>query len=454
MAGFVLDDWQQWYLEAACTERQDGSWAAFECGLLVPRQNGKNGILMARELAGIVLFDDDLIIHSAHRMDTVLEHFRNMEQLADEFDELGKRIKRISRVNGHEGIELKGGRRVQFVSRARQPGRGLAGSMVVLDEAFDLNPAIIGALIPTLATRGHKAQVWYTSSPPHADSLVLHSVRERGRGLGTLAERRLLYAEWCGNDDITAADVDQMSDAEILERLYRSNPALGIRILEDYMLAERRLMRATPGEYLRERLGVADPLDAALVAQPLPIPLEDWDACEASTAAVGALTYAVDVTPDRRTATIAVAADSQQPDRTHIEIIEHRVNAGTEWVAPRCGELVRAHGGKVAANLSGPVGGLEVELRKECRGRLVPVADTEFVKACGEFAAAVAERRVVHDVDDEVRDALIGAQKKLVGEAWRWDRRSSDIDISPVVALTLAHHQHGKRERGTVRRIR
>jgi hypothetical protein len=40
-------------LERALGVREDGKWAAFEVGLDVSRQNGKGGILEARELAGL-----------------------------------------------------------------------------------------------------------------------------------------------------------------------------------------------------------------------------------------------------------------------------------------------------------------------------------------------------------------------------------------------------------------
>ena len=179
-AGILLDDWQAHVLEVGCGERGDGTWAALEVAVIVPRQNGKNEILAARELAGVVLFKDDLITHSAHRADTTLEQFRKLEQLADDYPDFGRLVMRVSRVNGHESIELRGGRRIRFVSRQRNPGRGFSGSVVVLDEAFDLDPAAIGAMIPTLSTR-EMAQVWYASSPPHADSVVLHGVRRRGR---------------------------------------------------------------------------------------------------------------------------------------------------------------------------------------------------------------------------------------------------------------------------------
>src|SRR3954467_11750979 len=64
--GLTMDPWQARVLHGAVGEREDGRWSAFEVGLLVPRQNGKGSILEARELAGLFLFGEQLIIHSAH----------------------------------------------------------------------------------------------------------------------------------------------------------------------------------------------------------------------------------------------------------------------------------------------------------------------------------------------------------------------------------------------------
>ena len=59
-------------------ERADGKWAAFETALIVPRQNGKGSILEARELAGLFLFGEQLILHSAHEFKTAQEAFRRV----------------------------------------------------------------------------------------------------------------------------------------------------------------------------------------------------------------------------------------------------------------------------------------------------------------------------------------------------------------------------------------
>jgi hypothetical protein len=41
-----------------------GKWAAFEAGLEVARQNGKGGVYEARELAGLFLLGERLLVHS------------------------------------------------------------------------------------------------------------------------------------------------------------------------------------------------------------------------------------------------------------------------------------------------------------------------------------------------------------------------------------------------------
>jgi hypothetical protein len=50
-AGLKLDPWQQHVLRVGMGEAPDGSWSAFEVAVNVPRQNGKGGIIEARESA-------------------------------------------------------------------------------------------------------------------------------------------------------------------------------------------------------------------------------------------------------------------------------------------------------------------------------------------------------------------------------------------------------------------
>jgi hypothetical protein len=144
-AGLLLDPWQELALEASLTEQADGRWAALEVGLIVPRQNGKGAVLEARELAGLFLFGDELILHSSHEFKTSQEAFRRILALVQNTPELERLVMRVRTAHGEEGIELKSGARLRFVARSSGSARGFSGSLIVLDEAYNLPAAAMAA---------------------------------------------------------------------------------------------------------------------------------------------------------------------------------------------------------------------------------------------------------------------------------------------------------------------
>ena len=79
------------------------------------RQNGKGAVLEARELAGLFLFKEQLILHCAHEMKTANEAFRRILDLIDGTPDLRRQVLRIMRSKGEEGIELRTGQRLRFV---------------------------------------------------------------------------------------------------------------------------------------------------------------------------------------------------------------------------------------------------------------------------------------------------------------------------------------------------
>lgn len=48
--------------------------------------------------------------------------------------------------------------------------------------------------------------------------------------------------------------------------------------------------------------------------------------------------------------------------------------------------------------------------------------------------------RMVHLGDKSMAYALAGADKRMIGDSWAWSRKSTDEDISPLYAGTLAAH--------------
>jgi phage terminase large subunit-like protein len=261
LAGLYLDPWQSYALDSSLGE-QDDKWAAFEVAVIVPRQNGKGALLEARELAGLFLFGEKLIIHTAHEFKTAQEAFRRIRFLIESTPALDKRVKKIWASHGDEGIELKTGQRLRFLARSGGSGRGFSGDCVILDEAYALTGDHMAAILPTLSARPNP-QVWYTSSAGLAASDLLRSIRDRGRPGG---EPSLCYLEWCAR-----TREDGTVNAENRVGWVEANPAMGIRISEEFVEKERRALPER--EFTRERLGLWEESEEAQ-----PISPAEWQA--------------------------------------------------------------------------------------------------------------------------------------------------------------------------------
>ena len=181
-AGLILDPWQELVLEGALGEGPDGKWAASEVGVIVPRQNGKGGVIEARELAGLFLFEEEFIIHSAHETKTAIEAFLRLKGLIDGTPDLVRQVRQYRHSSVEYSIELRNGHRLRYLARSTGSGRGFTGDCIILDEAYKLSNTVMSAMLPTLSARPN-TQVWYTSSAPlpRQESDTLRRLCKRGR---------------------------------------------------------------------------------------------------------------------------------------------------------------------------------------------------------------------------------------------------------------------------------
>lgn len=421
-SGLILDEHQRFVLDGACRERTPGKWAAFEVGVIEPRQNGKGSILESREIAGLFLWGERLIIHTAHEFKTAEEHSMRVFALVEENPSLAKRVKHIYRSNSKVELRLTDGARLRFLARSSGSGRGFAAAdLLVLDEAYSLSPQMMAAVVPPLSTK-RNAQLWYTSSAPlqTEESAVLRKFCRRGReGADNLA-----YFEWCVDPDDDQADPATWAKA---------NPALGTRIDEEFLHNERVILG---DEWARERLGLwvdTDQLgDAAITT-------EAWNACrDEKSGPVGPVCFALDVSPARTMGAFAVAGAAGKGG-VHVEVVDYQ--PGTAWLVERAKSLHEKWGGRLAVATGSPASSLIVEL--ETAG--VPVFEVppiDHAAACGRFFDHVADRTLRHLGQLWLDEAITGAAKKFYGDAWLWGRRQSSGDISPLVASTLALWAH------------
>ncbi len=443
--GMTPDRSQELTLEAGLGERADGTWSAFEVADIEPRQNGKGDAIQMRELAGLFLFGERLLIHTAHEFPTANEAFLRMVQVIEGDPSLGRQVLRIRFANGEQGIELRSGARLKYRARTGGAGRGFAGAdLVVYDEAYALAAEQVAASLPTLSTSPN-AQVWYGSSAGLSSSTQLWALRLRAlRGdAGRLAysEHTAERLELKADGTLVSHPIDETDEANVA----LANPAYGYRISRDYVDAERAAMSGDDGKFGRERLGVWDPLPELVGVKPAKLPADKWAATVTNsppTLAEGELALAFDVARDGAWSTIAVASGTVRD--TYVEVIDHE--PGTGWLPARLAELVTTWNPiAVGCNSAGPAGAQVAGVLEAFatygipadRLRLMNAQD--YKSACGGFYSAVVEGTVRRLAGQpELEDAGTSAAERPLGDAWAWDRRSETVPISPLVAVTIA----------------
>jgi hypothetical protein len=493
--GYDMDDWQEWSLTEGCGTRPDGTWSAFEVLLIAPRQNGKNGTLEVRELGGLYILGERVLIHTAHEFKAAIEHFRRVRDTIDNYDGLRRRVKSVTTSHGDEAIELRpvptlifgsGGKRVRrsvgarlrFLARSRGSGRSFTADFVAYDEGMFLSEDMVGASMPTMSAVPNP-QMWYTASAGYKDSTQLAMVRRRMIKGG---DPSLFGAEWsinahtdqCPRDEARGRRSNRFivctrhDDRDDPRSWAKANPALGTRISVRHVAQELTAMPADTFD--RERNGVGDwpeedeTWSAVTQAQ--------WDACAMADpgGATRPVCFAVDVAEDMKSACIAAAWEKprawaavnsvdQQLDtkfraltfRTVIEIPKGCSREGTDWVIPRLIELRRAWrplgtcfpaSGKAAALIDDALNaGLDV----------TKAGTADEAAAYALMVTGIRDGKIIHlgrEQAPELWSAMASAETRDVGDGGTaWSRRDSGASIAPVTAGTLAYWLLNKKRR-------
>lgn len=446
--GLVLDPWQRLALRYALAVRPDDTWAAFEVALVISRQNGKNGIIEAVQLAKLFLFGDRLQLHTSNKFNSSIEAFIRIRELIVNTDALRKRVKRMPTSHGDEGIELFGkhrsgtGPRLKFLARGSGSGRSFSADTIYFDEAYNLAAADTAAMIPTLSSKPNP-QIWYTSSAGWEISTALGSIRDRALAADP-DDGKLAYLEW---------SVDENNyDPNDRRGWAQANPALGIKrangtgLNEDYIVGEQQAMKSDPALFARERLGVGQwPVAADSWSV---IPRKVWDELVSMSPTKDPVVFAVDVTPDRSRASIGLAGLNED-GHPAVELIAH--DSGTAWAVERLKRLVQDHPScrGVVVSPRGPGGSLLPDIRTMLEDihqdkLLMTPSAMEEAQACSAFYdAATDSMSLRHRGQAPIAAALAGARQKILSEgAWTWNRKSITVDISPLWAITLAKWGH------------
>lgn len=451
-AGKPLDQWQQDSLTLILAVDDDGLWVCYEYCELCSRQNGKGVILEARVLLGFLVLGEQMIMWSAHEYKTAKLAFKRMRVL---FRALGSKINdnlylvdgiyiKVNSTHGEEGFErLDTEAKIQFIARSKASGRGFTGDLNIIDEAFNYTDEHQEALGPTgLAV--DNPQFIYTSSPPltAATGEILYALRDRAEDIiKTGLHESLGYRDWG-----IEGDLDDLDNIDLDDRVLwaAANPALiNGRLTMAKIQKLKRMLRSIRG-FARECLGLW-PRRAKAGGV---IDMTRWaDQVDVDSTMVGRQVLAIDMSPDRRRASLSAAG--RRPDRL-LMMETVKTFPGTAGLLAYVRQVVLAQNPlALVVDPGSAVGSLIPELEKmlaelaedeehEITTVLVQVSAREYAQACGALMDLMEADGIRTLGQPSLNTAAEGAITRPLGDAWAWDRRKPEIDITPLVAGTLA----------------
>lgn len=333
--GTPLYDWQKTVFRRWVAEDENGRLVNIDCGLSVPRQNGKTELIVARIIYGII-FRKVQGLFTAQKQKTVdvvvkrVQDFFYESRHEEIFNLLTPRFRKKPR--NYDYIEFENGARYDFITRTRMGGLGTTNDELISDEAADMTDDHQAALLPTIsAARGGNPQSIYCGTPPMASTVGEVFARLRKQIIKT---GKGAWTEW---------SVDCITDPNDIEAWYKANPSLGKTLIREVIESEARALSID--DFNRMRLGWWSGVEDKRA-----IPKAKWDKCFTERPKFDDAfmpVYAVKFAPDRSAFSLA-AAQPLESGRIHVEIVMQRpmsdgFNKITAWLKERhrkCAKII------------------------------------------------------------------------------------------------------------------
>lgn len=433
--GLTPDPWQKSVLEAWLARNEDDSYRHLSCGLSVPRQNGKNALIEMRELYGLVACNE-IILHTSHRVDTNKKAFLRLCSFFNpkKYPDMAKRVKRISRTNGMEAIELytadgrEDGGSIEFSARTRSGARGASYGLVVFDEAQELTAEQFEAIMFTLSASDEERQMVYTGTPPGLNAPGDIFAQRRTSAINE-TNHNMCWHEW---------SVEELGDVSDRTRWYATNPAMGYRLTEQW--TEEEYNTNTAEGFARERLGWWQSNSGQSLFDMTAWNKLGIDKAE-DTPQDGKMALGVKFSVDGSRVSVAVALKPKD-GKPYVEGLFNRsMNQGISWIRDFIVErkdklaIVSLDGRSSTDNL------ISMLLDSGYPPKGVTVAGTRgIISATTMFYNAYQEGKLSHYNQQGVNTAISQTMKRNIGNdgGWGFDGKQ-DADVTIVEACALAY---------------
>jgi hypothetical protein len=426
LLGTPLMPWQRHVADVALElDPATGLLAYREVVLTVPRQSGKTTLLLAVMVHRALGFGSrQKIMYTAQDRLSARKKWEDEHVLVLEQSPV-RAMFNVRRQIGQEAIRWHNGSLHGLTAPSEKAVHGDTLDLGVIDEAFAReDDRVEQGMKPAMVTRP-QPQLWVVSTAGTLKSVYLREKVEAGR----LAAQAGITSGVCSFEWSAPPDADPGDPAT----WYGCMPALGRTARVEAIRADFQTMKLD--EFRRAYLNQwpSEAPDEWLV-----VGRDEWQALTDPRSQIdGRVAFAADITPDRSTGSIAVAGLRADGLR-HVESAVDP-QRGTSWIAPELLRLVAEHkpcavvidGAGEAGSLIAPLEAAGVEVVKPTL--------REATQACGQFYELVTDSKALrHRGEPALTAALAGARKREIQDAWLWARKGLAVNISPLVASTLA----------------
>lgn len=418
-SGRTMFEWQQLVVYDMLARNNGGLWSHTRFGMAVPRRNGKNEVIIAREMYG--LLNGEHILHTAHRATTSHSAWeRLLDQLYAAKVEIPERA--TQRAMGNEHIYLPNGGRIVFRTRTRKGGIGEGYDTLVIDEAQEYDGDQASALKYVVSSSKNPQTIYIGTPPtPQSSGTVFRKYREDVLS-GKLPEAA--WEEWA---------VEEMTDPEDMDAWYETNPSLGM------ILTERSIRDEISGDiedFNIQRLGLwtSHNLKSA-------ISLVEWRRCqeEALPELVGPMFVGIKFSKDN-TAAMCIGFKTAEGD-TFLEAIDDRdARNGNDWIV---GFLKAAKDNIGAVIVDGASGqGILAQDMKDADLKIKPVWPrvSEVVMMNAAFEQAVVAQTIRHMGQPSLADAVSNCEHRAIGSGFGFRSIKLGVDMALLDSAILAHY--------------
>ena len=453
-------------LELMLARNKSGDPAALTIGISKPRQNGKS---YAARYYAIYMgdFEHRQVLYSAHHSTTTNKMFKalcNLFESPERYPDFAADVKSISHARGYEGIYFKDWRDedgvihdggcIEFATRTNSGSRGGTYSVIIIDEAQEMNAEEQEAMLPVMSaasdvsdSRMMPQQIFIGTPPgPSCHGTVFADMHETAH---SSAPGNVWWLEWSIDSKEPGKDIADAKSA--ISAAYDTNPAMGFRIAEKTILNEFETM--TIDGFSRERLGWWSPVSTERVAYA--ISANTWDACRSSEVKPnGKTAFGVKFSPDG-SAVCLCGAVIPETGPARISMIEYKSTAsGTQWLA----DWLAGRYQKASCVVIDGRNGVDVLIDKisdtwKYKGSIIRPSVKEIIAAVGMLTDAINEKSVSwYEKQEALRESAVTSTRRSIGSAGGWGF-GGDNSL-PIEACALAFYGAKTSKRDPNRRMK